>query len=186
MDDFDTHGTIGAMTTATLHTTVGDIVVQLFDNHAPKTVANFVGLAEGSKEYTDPNTGQPGSGPYYNDTPFHRIIAGFMIQAGDPTGTGRGGPGFQFDDEPHPDLAYNRPYLLGMANAGIQGGRGTNGSQFFITVSPQGHLTGKHTIFGEVTDAGSQKVVDAIATTQTDRNDRPLNEIRIERVTIQR
>ena len=170
------------MTTATLHTNAGDITIELLDNHAPKTVANFVGLADGSKEYVDPTTGAKGSGPYYDGTIFHRVIDGFMIQGGDPTGTGRGGPGYEFADEFHPDLAFNRPYLLGMANAGP----GTNGSQFFITTGAQPHLTGKHTIFGEVKDPASQKVVDAIGTTETARGDRPVNDIRIERVTIQR
>jgi len=170
------------MTTATLHTNQGDIVIELFDNHAPKTVRNFVELAEGTRDYVDPTTGKPGSGPYYDGVIFHRIISGFMIQTGDPTGTGRGGPGFEFADEFHTDLAFNKPYLLGMANAGA----GTNGSQFFITVSPQPHLTRRHTIFGEVRDADSQKVVDAIGAVATDRNDKPLDEVRIERVTITR
>jgi peptidyl-prolyl cis-trans isomerase A (cyclophilin A) len=173
---------MGVMTTATLHTSNGDIVIELFDNHAPKTVANFVGLAEGTKEYVDPATGEKGSGPYYDGTIFHRVIADFMIQGGDPTGTGRGGPGYEFADEFHTDLAYNRPYLLGMANAGP----GTNGSQFFITTTPQMHLTRRHTIFGEVKDPASQKVVDAINTTKTARGDRPVEDIRIERVTITR
>ncbi|MGH8878084.1 MAG: peptidylprolyl isomerase [Stackebrandtia sp.] len=170
------------MTTATLHTNQGDIVIQLFDNHTPETVANFVGLAEGTKDYVNPETGAEGSGPYYDGTIFHRIIDGFMIQAGDPTGTGRGGPGYKFDDEIHPDLAFVRPYLLGMANAG----KGTNGSQFFITTGPQPHLTGKHTIFGEVSDPNSQKIVDTIGSAKTGAGDRPVNEIRIERVTIAR
>ncbi|HZE37865.1 MAG TPA: peptidylprolyl isomerase [Stackebrandtia sp.] len=172
------------MTTATLHTNLGDVTVQLLDNHAPKTVANFVGLAEGTKDYTDPETGAPGSGPYYDGTVFHRIIDGFMIQGGDPTGTGRGGPGFQFGDEIHPDLQFNRPYLLAMANAGP----GTNGSQFFITTGDgkQPHLNGKHTIFGEVADPQSQKVIDTIGSVQTARGDRPVDEVRLERVTISR
>ncbi|GAA4912896.1 peptidyl-prolyl cis-trans isomerase A (cyclophilin A) [Stackebrandtia albiflava] len=173
---------MGDMTTATLHTNVGDIEIQLFDNHAPKTVANFVGLAEGTKDYVDPTTGKPGSGPYYDGVVFHRVIEGFMIQGGDPTGSGRGGPGYEFADEFHSDLVFNKPYLLAMANAGP----GTNGSQFFITVSPQPHLTRRHTIFGEVKDPASQKVVDSIATTDTDRGDRPKSEIRIDRVTIAR
>ncbi|HIV58312.1 MAG TPA: peptidylprolyl isomerase [Candidatus Stackebrandtia faecavium] len=170
------------MTSATLHTTAGDITIELFDNHAPKTVANFVELAEGTREYTNPQTRQKGSGPYYDGTIFHRVIDGFMIQGGDPTGTGTGGPGYKFADEFHPELAFNRPYLLGMANAGP----GTNGSQFFITTGAQPHLTNKHTIFGEVTAPDSQKVVDTIGSTQTGPGDRPTNEIRIESVTIQR
>ncbi|WP_035697645.1 peptidylprolyl isomerase [Glycomyces tenuis] len=170
------------MTKATLKTNVGDIKIDLFDNHAPKTVANFVGLAEGTKEYTDPNTGAAGSGPYYDGVIFHRIISGFMIQGGDPTGTGRGGPGYQFADEFHPDLHFGQPYLLAMANAGP----GTNGSQFFITVSPTPHLNGRHTIFGVVSDQDSQAVVDQIAKTQTGPMDRPVNDIVINSVSIEK
>ena len=172
-------------TFATLHTNVGAIRVELFPNHAPKTVRNFIELAEGTKEYTDPRTGQPGSGPYYNGGIFHRVISGFMIQGGDPTGTGRGGPGYTFNDEIHPDLQFNRPYLLAMANAGIRNGAGTNGSQFFVTVGPTPHLNGKHTIFGAVADDDSRKVVDTIAATQT-QADRPLQDIVIERVSIEK
>ncbi len=168
------------MTTAVLHTTLGDITLDLFDNHAPKTVANFIGLSDGSRAWTDPTTGEPGSGALYTDVPFHRIIPGFMIQGGDPTGTGRGGPGYSFGDEFHPELAFNRPYLLAMANAGP----GTNGSQFFITVGPQPHLNRKHTIFGEVADQPSRDVVDAIATTPTARGDRPVTPVLLTSVTI--
>jgi peptidyl-prolyl cis-trans isomerase A (cyclophilin A) len=160
--------------------------VELFPNHAPKTVRNFIELAEGTKQYTDPRTGQPGSGPYYNGVIFHRVISNFMIQGGDPTGTGRGGPGYTFNDEIHPDLQFNRPYLLAMANAGVRFGEGTNGSQFFVTVGPTPHLNGKHTIFGEVADDDSRKVVDTIAHTQTASGDRPINDIVIERVTIEK
>ena len=167
---------------ATLHTNAGPIRLQLFPNHAPKTVANFVGLAEGTQQYTDPRTRAPGNGPYFDGVPFHRVISGFMIQGGDPTGTGTGGPGYQFNDEIHPELVFNRPYLLAMANAGP----GTNGSQFFITAGPTPHLNRKHTIFGEVADDDSRKVVDTIATTRTDGRDRPVNEVVIERVEIQR
>ncbi len=170
------------MTVAILHTNAGPIRVELFDNQAPKTVRNFVELAEGSKAYTDPRTGAPGSGPYYDGTIFHRVISGFMIQGGDPTGTGRGGPGYQFGDEVTSELVFDRPYLLAMANAGP----GTNGSQFFITVGPTPHLNMKHTIFGEVTDPASQKVVDSIANTQTSRGDRPVQDVVIERVEVQR
>ena len=170
------------MTIAVLHTNAGPIRVELFDNHAPKTVRNFVGLAEGSQQYTDPRTGQAGSGPYYDGTIFHRVISGFMIQAGDPTGTGRGGPGYEFGDEIHPDLQFNRPYLLAMANAGP----GTNGSQFFITVGATSWLNGKHTIFGEVADDDSRKIVDTIATTRTAAGDRPVDDVVLERVEIQR
>ncbi|GAA2518026.1 peptidylprolyl isomerase [Pilimelia columellifera] len=167
---------------ATLHTNFGPIRIELFGNHAPKTVRNFVELAEGAKEYTDPRTSAPGSGPYYDGTIFHRVIAGFMIQAGDPTGTGRGGPGFTFADEFHPDLRFDQPYLLAMANAGP----GTNGSQFFVTVGPTPHLNNRHTIFGKVADDDSAKVVDAIATTSTAAMDRPREDVVIERVEIER
>nr|MDT0661829.1 peptidylprolyl isomerase [Micromonospora sp. DSM 115978] len=167
---------------ATLHTNNGPIRLELFQNHAPKTVRNFVELAEGTKEYIDPRTGQPGSGPYYDGTISHRVISGFMIQMGDPTGTGRGGPGFQFADEFHPELRFDRPYLLAMANAGP----GTNGSQFFITVGPTPHLNNRHTIFGQVADEQSAKVVDTIATSPTNPADRPLQDVVIERVEIER
>lgn len=167
---------------ATLHTNFGPIRLELFPNHAPKTVRNFVELAEGTREYIDPRTGQPGKGPYYDGTISHRVIAGFMIQMGDPTGTGRGGPGYQFADEFHPDLRFDRPYLLAMANAGP----GTNGSQFFITVAPTPHLNNRHTIFGQVADEASAKVVEAISNTPTDPRDRPLNDVIIERVEIER
>ncbi|AJE31883.1 peptidyl-prolyl isomerase [Corynebacterium humireducens NBRC 106098 = DSM 45392] len=166
--------------TATLHTNRGDIVIELFGNHAPATVANFVGLADGSKEYSTENASGEKSGPFYDGAVFHRVIDGFMIQGGDPTGTGRGGPGYMFADEFHPELRFDRPYLLAMANAGP----GTNGSQFFITVGPTPHLNNRHTIFGEVVDAESQKVVDAIASTPTDRMDRPVDPVMIESVTI--
>ncbi|GLY04969.1 MULTISPECIES: peptidylprolyl isomerase [Actinoplanes] len=167
---------------ATLHTNHGAIRLQLFPDHAPATVRNFTELAEGTKAYTDPRTGQPGSGPYYDGTISHRVIPGFMVQAGDPTGTGRGGPGFQFADEFHPELSFDRPYLLAMANAGP----GTNGSQFFITVGPTPHLNRRHTIFGQVADDQSAKVVDSIANTPTGPGDRPREDVVIERVTIER
>jgi peptidyl-prolyl cis-trans isomerase A (cyclophilin A) len=169
------------MTTAVLHTNRGDIRIALFDFQAPKTVANFVGLADGSRAWTDPRTGRPGEGALYTDVVFHRVIAGFMIQGGDPTGTGRGGPGYQFADEFHPELVFDRPYLLAMANAGP----GTNGSQFFITVGRTPHLNRKHTIFGEVADQPSRDVVDAIASTPTDRSDRPTDPVVISSVTIE-
>jgi peptidyl-prolyl cis-trans isomerase A (cyclophilin A) len=162
-----------------LHTSEGDIRLTLFPTHAPKTVANFVGLAEGSKEYTQRNARGELSGPFYDGSLFHRVIDGFMIQGGDPTGTGTGGPGYRFGDETHPELQFNRPYLLAMANAGPN----TNGSQFFITVRPTTHLNRKHTIFGEVADRDSRSVVDTIAGTQT-RGDRPVKNIVIERVTV--
>jgi peptidyl-prolyl cis-trans isomerase A (cyclophilin A) len=178
--------TVGESIFATLHTSAGPIRIELFPNHAPKTVANFVGLAEGTREYTDPKSGQPGQGPYYNGVIFHRVIPSFMIQGGDPTGTGTGGPGYNFNDEIHPELVFDRPYLLAMANAGKRpDGSGTNGSQFFITVSATSHLNRKHTIFGEVADEASRRVVDAIAAARTNR-DRPLDDIVIEKVDIER
>jgi len=167
---------------ATLSTTEGDIRLKLFPNHAPKTVTNFVELAEGSREWTDPRSGARTKDPLYNGTVFHRVISGFMIQGGDPLGTGTGGPGYRFNDEFHPELAFTSPYLLAMANAGP----GTNGSQFFITVAATQWLTGKHTIFGEVADDDSRAVVDRIATTQTGRQDRPVTDVVIEKVTIER
>src|SRR3954462_9022924 len=167
---------------ATLHTNHGPIRLQLFPDHAPATVRNFVELAEGTKDYEDPRTGQKGSGPYYDGTISHRVISGFMIQLGDPTGTGRGGPGYQFADEFHPELSFDRPYLLAMANAGP----GTNGSQFFITVAPTPHLNRRHTIFGQVADEASAKVVDSIATTKTGPGDRPVEDVVVERVEIER
>ncbi|GAA1922038.1 peptidylprolyl isomerase [Streptomyces sodiiphilus] len=167
---------------ATLKTNRGDIVVRLFPNHAPKTVKNFVELAEGSREWTNPATGKKSAEKLYDGTVFHRVISGFMIQGGDPLGNGTGGPGYEFEDEIHPDLAFTKPYLLAMANAGP----GTNGSQFFITVAPTAWLTGKHTIFGEVADAEGQKVVDAIVGTATDsRTDRPVEDVVIESVVVE-
>jgi peptidyl-prolyl cis-trans isomerase A (cyclophilin A) len=167
---------------ATLKTNRGDIVLQLFPNHAPNTVRNFVDLAEGTKEWTDPKTGSPTQRRFYDGLVFHRVIEGFMLQGGDPEGTGRGGPGYQFKDEFHPELSFSKPYLLAMANAGP----GTNGSQFFITVGPTPHLNRKHTIFGEVADQSSRDVVDQIAATPTDRRDQPVDPVVIERVEIER
>ena len=167
--------------TAILHTTEGDIRVTLFPLHAPKTVRNFVGLADGSQEWTDPRTGAKGQGPLYTDVVFHRVIDGFMIQGGDPTGTGRGGPGYRFDDEFHPEKTFDRPYLLAMANAGPK----TNGSQFFITVGKTPHLNFKHTIFGEVTDQAGRDVVDAIAAVPTGAMDRPKDAVVIESITVE-
>jgi peptidyl-prolyl cis-trans isomerase A (cyclophilin A) len=166
--------------TATFHTNHGDIVVNLFPDHAPKTVANFVELATGTKEYADPATGEPTTGKFYDGLTFHRVINGFMIQGGCPLGSGTGGPGYKFGDEFHPDLAFDRPYLLAMANAGP----GTNGSQFFITVGPTPHLNRRHTIFGEVADQASRDVVDAIATVRTGRGDRPVNPVVVNSVDI--
>ena len=166
--------------TATFTTNHGDIVVNLFPDHAPKTVDNFVGLAEGTKEFVDPATGQVATKPFYDGLVFHRIIANFMLQGGDPLGTGTGGPGYTFEDEFHPDLRFDKPYLLAMANAGP----GTNGSQFFITLVPTDWLNRKHTIFGEVADQASRDVVDAIGTTPTGAGDRPLTPVVMESVEI--
>jgi peptidyl-prolyl cis-trans isomerase A (cyclophilin A) len=173
-----------ATATATLHTTQGDIRVNLFGNHAPKTVRNFVGLATGQQTWRDPRTGQERTEPLYKDLVFHRIIPDFMIQGGDPLGTGTGGPGYEFDDEIHPELDFTKPYVLAMANAGKRGGRGTNGSQFFITTAPTTWLQGAHTIFGEVADAESREVVDRLGSVRTDRNDRPVEEQRLLGVTV--
>ncbi len=164
-----------------MRTTEGDIKINLFDDKTPETVANFLGLATGEKEWADPFTGQPSHKPFYDGLTFHRIIKDFMIQGGCPLGTGTGGPGYNFDDEIVPGLTFDRPYLLAMANAGLRRGmdgkiHGTNGSQFFITVAPTPWLLGNHTIFGKVVDEASKRVVDAIATTPTGANDRPVTE----------
>jgi peptidyl-prolyl cis-trans isomerase A (cyclophilin A) len=164
--------------TATLQTSLGRIVVRLFPDHAPKTVRNFVELAEGGREWTDPATGRATVDKLYDGTIFHRVIPNFMIQGGDPLGSGRGGPGYKFADEIHPDLRFDRPYLLAMANAGP----GTNGSQFFITVGPAPSLNGKHTIFGEVIEGAD--VVDRISQVKTGSQDRPLDNVTLESVTI--
>jgi peptidyl-prolyl cis-trans isomerase A (cyclophilin A) len=166
--------------TATLETTQGRVVVRLFPDHAPKTVRNFVELAEGGKQWTHPATGRSGTGKLYDGTIFHRVIPGFMIQGGDPLGTGTGGPGYKFADEIHPDLQFSRPYLLAMANAGP----GTNGSQFFITTVPTPWLNGKHTIFGEVIEGAD--VIDRIGHVKTGSQDRPVEDIVIESVTVDR
>ena len=165
---------------ATLKTNRGDIVLTLFPDHAPKTVENFTGLAEGTKEYHD-DAGRSGE-RYYDGLGFHRVIDGFMIQGGCPLGSGTGGPGYTFADEFHPELGFTKPYLLAMANAGP----GTNGSQFFITVQPTAWLTGKHTIFGEVADADSRAVVDQIAKAPTDSQDRPREDVTITSIDIER
>jgi peptidyl-prolyl cis-trans isomerase A (cyclophilin A) len=173
---------MAAETYATLKTNRGDIVIHLFPDHAPKTVDNFLGLAEGTKEYTDPRSGQSSTDPFYDGVAFHRVIDGFMIQGGDRLGTGTGGPGYTFADEFHPELSFDKPYLLAMANAGP----GTNGSQFFITVDKTPWLNNRHTIFGEVEDQTSKDVVDAIATTRTGPGDRPVDDVVIESVEVER
>lgn len=176
---------------ATIHTSAGDIRVELFENHAPRTVENFVGLAQGTIEWTDPTSGQPRTDPLYKDLVFHRVIEGFMIQGGDPLGNGRGGPGYTFDDEIHPELSFNEPYLLAMANAGKRmdpvTGKvgGTNGSQFFVSVAATTWLNGKHTIFGKVADDASRAVVDAIATTPVRPGDRPVKDVVLTSVTVE-
>ena len=168
------------MNQATLHTSMGDIVIELFPNHAPKTVANFVDLATGAKEWVDPNIGEKVKTNLYDGTIFHRVIPNFMIQGGDPLGSGMGGPGYNFADEFHGELNFDKPYLLAMANAGPN----TNGSQFFITVAATAWLNRKHTIFGEVKDAASQAVVDKIGTTPTGAQDKPVTPVVINSVTI--
>jgi peptidyl-prolyl cis-trans isomerase A (cyclophilin A) len=166
--------------TATLQTSQGRVVIRLFPDHAPKTVRNFVELAEGGRQWTDPSTGRATTSKLYDGTVFHRVIPDFMIQGGDPLGSGRGGPGYQFADEIHPDLRFDRPHLLAMANAGP----GTNGSQFFITVVPTPWLNGKHTIFGEVIEGAD--VVDKISRVKTGGQDRPADDVTIESVTVDR
>jgi peptidyl-prolyl cis-trans isomerase A (cyclophilin A) len=167
---------------ATLSTSQGDILVRLFPNHAPKTVRNFVELAQGEREWVDPRSGRKTTEPLYDGTVFHRVIPGFMVQGGDPLGTGTGGPGYRFADEIHPELQFDRPYLLAMANAGPS----TNGSQFFVTVAPTPWLNRKHTIFGEVADAAGREVVDRIAAVPTGPQDRPIEDVVLHSVTVER
>jgi peptidyl-prolyl cis-trans isomerase A (cyclophilin A) len=165
---------------ATLKTSMGDIVVQLFEDKAPKTVANFIGLAGGTKEWNDPKTGEKMKKPLYNGTIFHRVIPGFMIQGGDPLGSGMGGPGYRFEDEFHPDLRHTKGGILSMANAGPN----TNGSQFFITLAPTLHLDNKHSVFGEVVKG--QEVLVAIGGTPRDARDRPIKDVVLKEVVISR
>ena len=159
---------------------MGDFTVRLLEDVAPNTVANFVGLATGSQSWTDPRTGVPGQGPLYRDVIFHRVIGDFMIQGGDPTGTGRGGPGYRFGDECSPSARHSGPGMLSMANAGP----GTNGSQFFVTLRATPHLDGKHTVFGEVVDG--MAVVEAIGKVPTDRSDRPVTPVTITSIDVVR
>lgn len=178
------HETLKTMTTIIMRTSEGSITINLFDDKAPNTVANFLGLATGEKEWADPYTGQPSHGKFYNGLTFHRIIKQFMIQGGCPLGTGTGGPGYEFDDEIDPSLKFDKPYLLAMANAGLRRGmdgkvHGTNGSQFFITTVPTEWLNGHHTIFGEVADDESKAVVDKLDSVATDRSDAPLEPVGI-------
>lgn len=166
--------------TARLNTSKGTIVVKLFEEEAPETVANFIGLADGSKQWMDPTTGKPSNSSLYEGTIFHRVIDGFMVQGGDPLGSGRGGPGYTFKDEIHPNLRFDRPFLLAMANAGP----GTNGSQFFITVDKPYWLDGRHTIFGEVVEGDD--IVTTISKVATDSQDRPREDVVINSVEITR
>ena len=163
---------------ATFNTSEGTFKVRLFDDKAPKTVANFVGLATGATPWTDPKTGKPATRPFYDGLIFHRVIDGFMIQGGCPEGSGRGGPGYRFADEFGPGLRHDKAGLLSMANAGPN----TNGSQFFITLAPTPWLDNKHAIFGEVVDG--LDVIQKIGKTQTGPQDRPMKEIVINSVTI--
>ena len=167
------------MTSATFVTSMGSFTVKLMPEHAPTTVSNFVDLATGKREWKDPRDDVRKSDPLYNGTVFHRVIDGFMIQGGDPLGTGTGGPGYRFEDEvASGGPSFDRPGLLAMANSGPN----TNGSQFFVTVAPAAWLTGKHTIFGEVTDG--YDVVEAISKTETGPQDRPAQDVVLERVEI--
>ena len=169
---------------ATLHTNLGDIRLELYPEQAPETVSNFVGLATGQKAWTDPRTGAESHAPLYDNVIFHRVIPGFMIQGGDPLGDGTGGPGYVFDDEIDPSLSFATPYVLAMANAGRRLGKGTNGSQFFITTVPTEWLQGKHTIFGAVADEDSRRVVDKISAVATGPGDRPLEDVIITSVEV--
>jgi peptidyl-prolyl cis-trans isomerase A (cyclophilin A) len=167
-------------TYARFDTTEGPFMVRLFAKEAPHTVDNFVGLAEGTKEWTDPRTGRKEKAPFYNGIIFHRVIDGFMIQGGDPLGQGRGGPGYRFADEFHASLRHSKAGILSMANAGPN----TNGSQFFITLGPTPHLDNKHSVFGEVVDG--MDVVQRIGRVRTGANDRPVKDVVINTVTIER
>ena len=165
---------------AVLHTSHGDIDVQFYEDRAPKTVANFVGLATGKRTWKDPQSGESRNDPYYDGVLFHRVIEGFMLQGGDPTGTGRGGPGYRFPDEFHPDLKHESGGMLSMANAGPN----TNGSQFFITLAPTPHLDNKHAVFGKVVDG--MDVVREIGGVATGASDRPVEDVVIQSVDVER
>ena len=165
---------------AHFETSMGNFTVELFESQTPKTVANFTGLAEGTKEWKHPKTGEKHKKPYFDGIVFHRVIKGFMIQGGDPLGQGHGGPGYQFEDEFHPSLRHDRAGILSMANAGPN----SNGSQFFITLGPTPHLDRKHSVFGAVIEG--LDVVEKIGQTQTDRQDRPTTPVTMNKVTIER
>jgi peptidyl-prolyl cis-trans isomerase A (cyclophilin A) len=177
--------------TATLRTTHGDITVELFEDRVPTTVENFINLAAHdpaanddpgpeTTTWEDPETGEVRGDALYNDVPFHRIISGFMLQCGDPTGTGRGGPGYTFDDEFHPDLGHDGPGILSMANRGPD----TNGSQFFVTLDAQPHLDGDHAVFGTVVDG--MDVVEEIGSVPTGPNDQPKEDVVLNSVDVER
>lgn len=177
--------------TATLHTSEGDVEIDLYNERAPQTVQNFVGLATGTNEtavtpgpgtgaWVDPNSGDVRTDPLYKDVEFHRVIPNFMVQTGDPTGTGRGGPGYEFDDEFHPELRHDDAGVVSMANSGPN----TNGSQFFITLDAQPHLDDRHSVFGNVLDG--YDVIETIGSVETDGENRPRGQIYLESVTINR
>lgn len=184
---FGVSNTFGAESTekkgplyATLKTSMGDIVIRLFEDKAPKTVANFVGLATGTKEWTDPKTGEKVKRPLYNGTIFHRVIPGFMIQGGDPLGNGTGGPGYRFEDEFHRDLRHIKGGIVSMANAGPN----TNGSQFFITLAPTLHLDSRHSVFGDLVKG--EEVLIAIGNVPRNAGDRPVKDVVLKEVVITR
>lgn len=165
---------------ATIKTNMGDMNIELFWEKAPITVKNFVDLATGKKEWTHPVTQEKSQKPLYNNTIFHRVIDGFMIQGGDPMGSGFGGPGYRFKDEFHPDLKHDKKGILSMANSGPN----SNGSQFFITQVATPHLNNRHTVFGQAHDENTLKIIDTIAKTKTDARDKPLQDVLVKEITI--
>lgn len=167
---------------ATFHTNMGDMVIELFWEKAPITVKNFVDLATGKKEWLHPLTQEKSQKPLYNGTIFHRVIDGFMIQGGDPAGSGFGGPGYRFKDEFHADLKHDKKGILSMANSGPN----SNGSQFFITQVATPHLNNRHTVFGQAHDENTLKVIDSIAKSKTDAKDKPLQDVVIKEIIIKK